>query len=820
MTRFWILALIIAVLPAWQASHAAQPDLQISLARPGAMVSVDRLIGDDKVLLSVTDAARNPLFGFGANDFAVTQGGRSARIVSVQPIAESLDVPRHIVLVLDNSDSMRQRNAVGPLLAGVEELLKIVRPIDQVQIVVFDSGQTIRVAGRDLRVRTFKSNQPTALRDFVATVYRERMTASTVLYEAMLAGVEIVRAMPAAEPKFMVVFSDGEDLNSAFKGSEVSKAAEGLARFDAYAIDYLPGPDTDAFLATFAAQHSGQVWKATSETSLVPIFQSVASKMQYYYVVNFLFPTTGRLTVTPVSLTIDELVAVSAAAPATPPADAGAEASAALQVAPIRKLDTATLRLRPEVDTAYGVAHWRVVVGNAQKNLAELAGEGAPPAELRLPLLTGNLAELATGGDIAVTMTVRDLKGQEVSFSVPPVKLTVLRTSGQLTVFPPNLTIEEVKILDASPMLGHIYFADNSSEISADYVRFIDPAAAVAFNEQQFRDTLEKYRQVLNIIGKRLTDHPATTITLVGCNANSGPEQGNRKVSRQRAEAVRDYLQTVWGLAPERILIEVRNLPEKPSTSRRPEGQADNRRVEIRSEDTVILDLVRSTYLVNRIDAPQLIVRPVVESAHGIARWRLEMANASQVLADLSGDGSPAPEMVLPLPTEELSDLAEAGDLVVALELQDRKGQDLLVQAQPVKINFQRISQRQARKEGLRVQEKYALILFDFDSDSIDARNQAIVDAIAARIRELPHARVGIVGHTDDIGKEEYNVRLSERRALAVYKLLAAAHGEEPGERITYVGVGPHAPLYDNATPQARAFNRTVTITLEYLSAE
>jgi hypothetical protein len=222
MRRFWILPLIMVMLCGWQATAdaAAAEELQITLHRPGATVSVDRLIGDDKVLLSVTDATRTPLFGFGASDFAVTQGGRSARIVSVQPLAESLEVPRHIVLVLDNSDSMLQRNAVAPLLAGVDELLKIVRPIDQVQIIVFDSSRTVRAADRDLRVRTFTSNQPAALRNFVATTYRDRVTASTMLYEAMLAGVESIRNMPADEPKFMVVFSDGEDLNSSFKGGK------------------------------------------------------------------------------------------------------------------------------------------------------------------------------------------------------------------------------------------------------------------------------------------------------------------------------------------------------------------------------------------------------------------------------------------------------------------------------------------------------------------------------------------------------------------------------------------------------------------------
>ncbi|MCM2265220.1 MAG: OmpA family protein [Desulfuromonadales bacterium] len=154
------------------------------------------------------------------------------------------------------------------------------------------------------------------------------------------------------------------------------------------------------------------------------------------------------------------------------------------------------------------------------------------------------------------------------------------------------------------------------------------------------------------------------------------------------------------------------------------------------------------------------------------------------------------------------------------MELQDHRGQRLVLTPVPVKVNFIQTSQRLAQKQGLQVQEKYALILFDFDKDTIDARNQAIVDTIATRIRELPQATVEIVGHTDNIGKEAYNLKLSERRARAVHKLLAAACGEACGDRIRFSGVGPSNPLYDNLSPEARAFNRTVTITLDYLAAE
>jgi outer membrane protein OmpA-like peptidoglycan-associated protein len=79
-------------------------------------------------------------------------------------------------------------------------------------------------------------------------------------------------------------------------------------------------------------------------------------------------------------------------------------------------------------------------------------------------------------------------------------------------------------------------------------------------------------------------------------------------------------------------------------------------------------------------------------------------------------------------------------------------------------------------------------------------------------MQEVPDARVDIVGHTDNIGKEAYNLKLSERRAAAVKGQFAAV----ASDHMAMSGDGPHNPLYDNTLPEGRALNRTVTIDLEY----
>jgi outer membrane protein OmpA-like peptidoglycan-associated protein len=98
---------------------------------------------------------------------------------------------------------------------------------------------------------------------------------------------------------------------------------------------------------------------------------------------------------------------------------------------------------------------------------------------------------------------------------------------------------------------------------------------------------------------------------------------------------------------------------------------------------------------------------------------------------------------------------------------------------------------------------------------TIKERNKTLIHQIVKRIKEIPDATVTVIGHTDSIGKEDYNIELSKRRAQEAYKQILAS-GLVPSERITYEGAGPYKALYDNGLPQGRAFNRTVTVALEY----
>jgi outer membrane protein OmpA-like peptidoglycan-associated protein len=86
-------------------------------------------------------------------------------------------------------------------------------------------------------------------------------------------------------------------------------------------------------------------------------------------------------------------------------------------------------------------------------------------------------------------------------------------------------------------------------------------------------------------------------------------------------------------------------------------------------------------------------------------------------------------------------------------------------------------------------------VQFSFDSADILPAARAQLDALAEGVRLLPKERlVTIEGHTDALGGEDYNTRLSMRRAQSVKRYLVAQHGIE-ASRLRAIGMGEYETL-------------------------
>ena len=108
-----------------------------------------------------------------------------------------------------------------------------------------------------------------------------------------------------------------------------------------------------------------------------------------------------------------------------------------------------------------------------------------------------------------------------------------------------------------------------------------------------------------------------------------------------------------------------------------------------------------------------------------------------------------------------------------------------------------------------------AAIRVGFDYDSAEILPEAI-PALDTLGRALTSPRLAsscfqIKGHTDGIGSDTYNDRLSQRRAEAVRQYLATHFDIEP-DRLDALGLGKTQPIDDNATPEGRSHNRRVEI--------
>ncbi|MBI1942032.1 MAG: OmpA family protein [Betaproteobacteria bacterium] len=101
-------------------------------------------------------------------------------------------------------------------------------------------------------------------------------------------------------------------------------------------------------------------------------------------------------------------------------------------------------------------------------------------------------------------------------------------------------------------------------------------------------------------------------------------------------------------------------------------------------------------------------------------------------------------------------------------------------------------------------------VLFDFDKSVLKPAGKSKLDDLASKIRGINLEVVIAIGHTDSIGSDAYNQKLSVRRAESV-KAYLVSKGVEPN-RIYTEGKGEKQPVASNKTKDGRQKNRRVEI--------
>ncbi len=101
-------------------------------------------------------------------------------------------------------------------------------------------------------------------------------------------------------------------------------------------------------------------------------------------------------------------------------------------------------------------------------------------------------------------------------------------------------------------------------------------------------------------------------------------------------------------------------------------------------------------------------------------------------------------------------------------------------------------------------------ILFDFDKATLKRDVEFNLVKVATILGQFPEMKIQVEGHTDNVGKPDYNLDLSRRRAKAVYEFVSS-QGVDAG-RMVYDGFGMTNPVADNSTDAGRAKNRRVDL--------
>ena len=368
----------------------------------------------------------------------------------------------------------------------------------------------------------------------------------------------------------------------------------------------------------------------------------------------------------------------------------------------------------------------------------------------------------------------------------------------------PRIVLEEFVSKRLDPLLNYIFFDDNSDLIPDKY-KFLGDSEIAGFSENKLYSdsTLGIYYNILNIVGKRLSSNPKANLTIIGCNSNIGNEKGNIDLSKRRAENIKKYLTKMWSINPNRLIVQSRNLPKKASLPYEEiEKIQENRRVELYSDSYEILKPVFSTDTALFSNLEKIKFVPDIYAESGLKNYNISSTIINKGdFANIDGD-SPKDEIIN---IENFYKILKKSTKPITYQLfaTDNKYQQKSSEIKQIPIEIVSIEKkRQSIGVDFEI-NKFSLILFEFDRSDISGNNKSIVDFIKTIAKS--DSEIEIVGFTDRTGNDDYNLKLSEKRADATKSTLGFKNANSRG-------VGETVLIYNNDIPEGRFYCRTVEI--------
>ena len=378
------------------------------------------------------------------------------------------------------------------------------------------------------------------------------------------------------------------------------------------------------------------------------------------------------------------------------------------------------------------------------------------------------------------------------------------------------------RVSETFPIRNYVFFESGSTAISDRYV-LITKDQVKEFREDRLEVFTPKnlsgrsarqmtvYYNVVNILGDRMGRFPSTIVRLAGASME-GKEDG-----LAMAESVKKYLVDVFGIDASRINTEGRIKPRIPSEQ--PGGTKElvllregDRRVSIWSESPEILMEYQTgpntplapIEIISDVEAPvdSYVTFKAEGAKEAFSSWTMEIRDESGAAKSFG----PYTNDDVSISGKEILGTRTEGNYNVTMTGQTRSG-NILKKEAPVHIALWTPGQNE---EMMRFS-----ILFEFNApEAINIYDKYLTDIVTPKIPK--DGKVIIHGHTDIIGEEAYNLKLSENRAKDVQGIMerALAKAGRTDVKFEVYGFGKDLVLapFENRYPEERFYNRTVII--------
>jgi outer membrane protein OmpA-like peptidoglycan-associated protein len=387
----------------------------------------------------------------------------------------------------------------------------------------------------------------------------------------------------------------------------------------------------------------------------------------------------------------------------------------------------------------------------------------------------------------------------------------------QFSVSAPANGAPQRRVREVFPLRNYVFFDNGSSEIPSRY-KLLKKEEVKDFREDQLEmitpinqsgrseRQMNVYYNVINILGDRMIKNPSTTITLVGSSEQGEPE------GKEMAESVKLYLVNIFGIKSSRITTKGQLKPNIPSEQ--PGGtleldllRAGDRRVSIESSSPVLLAEFKSgpdakTAASQEAPAASDVVFDVKGANEAFSVWSVQATDENGKVKSFG----PYTQESVSLPRKSILGDKTEGDYKIILTGQTKSGKSVTKETSvhiapwaPVKI-----------EDGIRYS-----IIFEFnESKAITMYEKYLTEVVVPKIPM--NGTVIIHGHTDIIGDDDHNLKLSQARANEVKSIIenALAKSNRTDVKFEATGYGEDSGRspFDNKYPEERFYNRTVII--------